>query len=188
MCRNINIRQRLCENLIIKNIKLFIPVANCKIFQEFFGRFANIVLPLLWHHAQIMLWLSLMIVWVYPWNVMTSVSTCLSQSTGFNVHHHERFFLSFFKCIDQVCLIVAPLSISQLLHLLAVFISVAASAKYSTSAAWLHNPTILFLLSLKPKTLLWLSFLVNNLPNMWMWSCLKIPKAAAHHLLTEEQL
>lgn len=36
MCRNINIRQRLCENLTIKNKKLFIPVANCKIFQEFF--------------------------------------------------------------------------------------------------------------------------------------------------------
>lgn len=126
-----------------------------KHFRNFsFGRFANIVLPLLWHHAQVMLWLSLMIVWVYPWNVMTSVSTRLSQSTGFSVHHMSVFiFLSFLKLIDRVCLIVAPLLISQLLHLLTVFISVAASTKYSLSAAWLHNPTIVLVLSLKPKTL-----------------------------------
>lgn len=140
--------------------KTVTPVAESKIcYWLLFGRFANNFLPLLWHHAQILLWLSLMIVWVFllthrmwcrPCPLLSHPKQCFQRSSPWA-------FLFFLFPSNALLTRRASASLLCWSHGCSIWSlwSVAAPAKHSLTAAWFHDPKqfFLFLFSLKPKTL-----------------------------------
>lgn len=129
-------------------------------------------------------------VFINPSNVTLSVSTLVSAKAMVSTFMTMGVSFSFFP--SNVLARRASASLLCQYHGCSIWSLCSFQLHFlqnSLTAAWLHNPKqfcVCFYESQR-HCRLWWSFRGNNLPNMWMWSRLSTPKAAANHPLREQQ-